>query len=184
MLTETVLIDLLEKIKQVRIALLGDLFVDMYWEADMKLSILSRETPHHPLPVVEERIAPGGGANAAVNLKDLGAAQMQLCGVIGNDWRGYALIREFLAREIAIDHVVQSGEMTTNAYCKPIRTGISDVVYEDPRIDFENRSPLPARAEDSIIQWLQDLPGTVDALCVNDQAAFGCVTPRVLRTLN
>ncbi|MBQ3424214.1 MAG: hypothetical protein IJH38_03340 [Clostridia bacterium] len=41
---------LLDGMGRGRVALIGDLCLDMYWRADMRLSELSRETPHFPLP--------------------------------------------------------------------------------------------------------------------------------------
>lgn len=49
-LTNETLQKLLQGIDRACIGLIGDLCLDMYWLADMKLSELSRETPHHPFP--------------------------------------------------------------------------------------------------------------------------------------
>jgi hypothetical protein len=62
---------ILSKIKNVKIVLIGDICLDVYWKADMTKSELSRETPHFSLPVIEERISPGGGGNAAANIAAL-----------------------------------------------------------------------------------------------------------------
>ena len=59
---------LLHRVDGARVGLIGDLCLDLYWLADMKLSELSRETPHYPLPIVEERFAPGGAGNVATNI--------------------------------------------------------------------------------------------------------------------
>ena len=53
-LSRSEVISILEKIKNIRVCLIGDVCLDLYWRADMKKSRLSRETPHYPLPVVEE----------------------------------------------------------------------------------------------------------------------------------
>ena len=45
----------------------GDVCLDAYWMADMRLSSLSRETPHHNMPVVEERYALGAAGNVMAN---------------------------------------------------------------------------------------------------------------------
>ena len=50
----------LEAVDGAKICLIGDFCLDIYWHADMRLSELSRETPHYPLPIVEERFSPGG----------------------------------------------------------------------------------------------------------------------------
>ncbi len=59
------LLPLFSKLDTLRVAVLGDFCLDMYWHADMRRSVLSRETPHFPLPVVKERFSPGGAGNVA-----------------------------------------------------------------------------------------------------------------------
>jgi rfaE bifunctional protein kinase chain/domain len=169
--------EILAAIGGVRAVLLGDLCLDVHWIADMTRSELSRETPHHPLPVVEETLTPGGGANAAANLAALRPAGVQAVGVVGRDWRGDVLLR--LLSEAGVDPsgVANSDACTTNAYCKPVRRGVSGVEQEDPRIDFRNYGPLPAADEQRLIGALDEAVRTADVLCVADQMADGCVTP-------
>ena len=61
----------LAKLDQVRAGLVGSLGLDAYWKSDMTQSRLSLETPHFPLPIIEERYSPGAGGNAAANLAAL-----------------------------------------------------------------------------------------------------------------
>ena len=51
--------EILSRLADVSIAVVGDGCLDVYWEADMTRSQLSRETPHFPLPVVKERTSLG-----------------------------------------------------------------------------------------------------------------------------
>ena len=171
--------ELLEKIRGVRVALLGDLCLDVYWLADMRKSELSRETPHFPLPIVEERMSPGGGGNVAANLAALGPTQVYAVGSTGTDWRGDALRR--LLDDMGVDttHTVYLPGVLTNAYCKPLRMGISNLVYEDPRLDFAGDEPLSAEAEDAVIASLDKLAPNIEVLCVSDQLHYGIVTKRV-----
>ena len=178
-LTKEALSRLLERVDGVRIALLGDLCLDMYWEADMRLSELSRETPHYPLPVVAERYSPGGAANVACNLAALAPARLTVMGAVGQDWRGGLLLRALGERGIDCSRVVQYDGLTTNTYIKPLRRGISDVVYEDPRLDFENRAPIPEGCEARLLEALEGAADDFDALLVSDQMKYGCVTPAV-----
>ena len=82
--------ELLHRMKTLRAVLIGDMCLDVYWFADMTKSRLSRETPHHPLPVVSEQMSAGAGGNAVVNLATL-CDRVTPVGVIGNDWRGRCL---------------------------------------------------------------------------------------------
>lgn len=170
---------LLSKIPSVSVAVVGDICLDIYWKADMTKSELSRETPHYPLPVVEEWMSPGGAGNVAANVAALKARQVNLLGTVGIDWRGDTLIKEISKQGIETEGILKCTNWRTNAYCKPLRAGISDVVYEDPRIDFDNFEPIPDEDEERLLSLIDSVEGKVDVICVSDQKLFGCITPRV-----
>lgn len=170
---------ILDKMKNLKVALVGDLCLDVYWQADMTKSELSRETPHYPLPIIDERMSPGAGGNVAANIAALDVKSIKVVGVIGNDWRGKELVRELNIRGIDTELLVACDNVTTNAYCKPIRCGISDVEYEDPRIDFTNYEKLPINDENKLIEKIKSLSNDVDVICVADQFLNGCVTKKV-----
>ncbi|HML48382.1 MAG TPA: PfkB family carbohydrate kinase, partial [Clostridia bacterium] len=182
-LTEARLEVLLSAVGSVRVAVIGDVCLDLYWHADMTRSQLSRETPHFPLPIVEERTSPGGAGNVACNLQALRPKTLTLLGAVGEDWRGQLLAEALEARGVACDRLVRAPGRVTNAYIKPLRKGFSDTVYEDPRLDFENDSPLSEETEKALIRQLADAAASADVLCVSDQMRFGCVTPKVRQAL-
>lgn len=166
-----------------RVGLIGDLCLDLYWQADMTQSVLSRETPHHPLPIVEERISLGAGGNVAANLAALRPGALTVIGAIGEDWRGRELLRILRAMRIDDGFIAHSPDIVTSAYCKPLRAGISPVVYEDPRLDFENRAPLPIALEAALLQSLDAAAGKCSVLCVADQFTHGVITPGIRESL-
>lgn len=184
MLNEERLRRLLGKMDGVRICMVGDLCLDLYLYADMRLSRLSRETPHYPLPVVREQASPGGGGNVLQNLRVLSAGEILPVSVIGDDWRGDLLIRELEKRGIDTSILLKSPAAVTNCYCKPMRMGISSVVYEDPRLDFENRTPLTEEDEEKLLETLDRAAGRADVIAVADQMEYGVVTPAVRSLLS
>lgn len=169
---------LLDSISSVRIGVLGDFCMDMYWHADMTRSVLSRETPHFPLPIVSEKMSPGAAGNVAANIAALKPEKLIVLGAIGKDWRG-ALLKDALASLGADVRLLESEGRTTNAYIKPLMKGTADAVYEAPRLDFENDQELPVEAEDQLIEALKDAAKELNVLCVCDQMSNGCVTRRV-----
>ena len=183
MLNRKTLDEILRKLPEQKAALIADGCVDIYWEADMRKSELSREVPHFPLPIVEERFSLGAGANVAANLAALGVGEIRFAGCIGNDWRGM-LFRE-LFRKIGVSdqYLAISEQRITPAYCKPIRNGISPVKYEDPRLDFNNRSPMPEEAEEMLLRNLDRAVDGADVLIVCDQLTDGCMTVRVIERI-
>lgn len=172
------LAEIVQKLPDARVCVLGDLCLDMYLYADMKKSVLSRETPHYPLPVVREVCSPGGGGNVCGNVWALGA-QLFPVSVIGNDWRGYLLKKAFAERGISVSGIIESESFLTPAYVKPIRMGISDVMYEDPRLDFENRAPLSEKDENALLDALYSAAEKVNVIAVADQMDCGVITDKV-----
>ncbi len=169
---------LFKNISKLKIAVIGDFCLDAYWLADMRKSTLSRETPHFPLPVISEKYSPGGAGNVACCLKTLSPNSVKAIGIIGDDWRGRILYELLDKQGINTEGLFIQNNIYTNTYIKPIRSGISDVKYEDPRIDFENYTSLSKKTEDKIIDYL-DNHMDLDALLVCDQMAFGCITERI-----
>ena len=173
---------ILTAVRNARVCVIGDVCLDLYWRADMKRSRLSRETPHFPLPVVEERGSLGGGGNVMANVSALGAAVLPVT-VIGRDWRGWLLGDLFRAAGLPEGGLIADDARVTPCYAKPLRAGISDVVYEDPRLDFENRAPLCAETEQAVLSALYAAAQTADVIAVSDQLEYGVITPAVREAL-
>ncbi len=169
--------ELRTRIGGARLAVLGDFCLDIYWLADMRRSELSRETPHFPLPVTQERHGAGGAGNVVANILALRPRSVQCIGVFGDDWRGDIYQRLLLEQGADTRGVFRESGRWTDTYIKPLRRGHTGLVYEDPRIDFANATPPSAETEAKVLSALENLK--CDVLCVCDQMPFGCVTPRV-----
>lgn len=178
-LDEDRLAGILTAIRNIRIGIVGDVCLDIYWLADMTKSELSRETPHFPLPVTEERVAPGAGGNVAANMAALRPQKVFVVTLVGRDWRRELLLHELAKRAVDTRGVVASETRITNAYCKPMRKGFSDLQYEDPRIDFDNFRPPGEEDERHLLETLDKIAPDIDVLCVSDQYQYGCITGRV-----
>lgn len=177
-LTKDRLESIFARIPNVRAAVIGDVCLDAYWTADMRISQLSRETPHHNLPVIEERYSLGGAGNVMNNMRALGAHVVPVT-ALGRDWRG--MIVEELMRDInlSMDCTAIMEQRVTPCYVKPYRAGYGDVRYEDPRIDFENRAPLTPDQEDTMIAAVRRAAESADVIAVSDQLSYGVISPRV-----
>ena len=160
-------------IDQARIAVIGDFCLDMYWMADMRRSQLSRETPHFPLPVTEERMSPGAAGNVVCNIAALKPASVAAFGVLGPDWRGHALRQLLKDAGAETAGLLECPGRVTTAYCKPLRKGFSDVVYEDPRLDFENSEPVSPDVQEQLLAQVS--ASGADIICVCDQLDQGVV---------
>lgn len=175
------LTEIFRGVDNARVGVIGDFCLDVYWLADMTLSEISREVPHFPLPIVEERMSPGGAGNVACNLMALRPKKVYALGMTGCDWRGDALRALLSAAGADVSGFLASPQRVTPAYIKPLRKGLSDAIYEDPRLDFEDRAPMTAQDEQRLLSALDSLD--VDVLCVCDQLKYGCITPAIRRRI-
>lgn len=164
---------------KVKIAVIGDFCLDVYWYADMTKSEISRETPHFPLPVVREKMSPGGAGNVANNISALGVEKVYAVGVCGDDWRGECLKKTLVENGVDTENFITCEGRFTNTYIKPMKFGFSGEAFEDPRIDFEARNALDKDSEEKLLKILDKVADEVDCICVCDQMLYGCVTERV-----
>lgn len=178
-LTEEKVSEISKAIKNITVCTIGDVCLDLYLFADMKLSLLSRETPHYPLPVVKEVCSPGGGGNVINNIAALGVKKIIPVSLIGNDWRGFLLTTYLKEHGIDAETIVRSDNLITPCFMKPMRMGISSVVYEDPRLDFENRSPMTSEDEAKVLEAFDKAASVADIIAVSDQVRCGVITDKI-----
>ena len=166
-----------------RVAIVGDFCMDVYWHADMTRSLLSRETPRFPLPVVREEFFGGAASNVAWNVAELGIGTVLAITIFGDDWRGRELSTVLAERHgVDLRYVVTAPGRMTPAFCKPIRHGFQSE-QEDSRLDFENATPAPRELEDQIIANLAECMPQLDALLVANQINNSLISPHVRKAI-
>lgn len=175
--------EILRRISRLKVGVVGDGCLDVYWNADMTISELSRETPHHNMPIVTEYLSPGAAANVAANYKSLGCSEVYFCSVVGNDWRGVMLREELTRLGIDAGPVLVSSSRITPAYCKTIRIGLQQVRQEDPRIDFINTTEMSTAETEQFIAKLDRMAEKVDVIGIADQLKYGVVSTSVRERL-
>ena len=94
-MTTANLSELINAFPHLRVAVIGDVMVDAYLEGASRR--LCREAPVPAVEIESRHDEPGGAANAAANVRALGAA-VRLLGVAGDDLEGRSL-RETLRRD-------------------------------------------------------------------------------------
>ena len=177
------LIEILESIKSLDVAVIGDYALDVYWYADMTLSELSRETPHYTRPIIRETYSPGASGNICCNVKDLGVRKVFAVTVLGRDWRGQILMDKLREKGVLLNHVITSSERVTSTYIKPILCGF-DSQQEDSRLDFINYHPLSEDLESQILSEIQAVVSSVDVLIIEDQMTQnGIITDNIREVL-
>ncbi len=170
---------LLQNMEQLCVGVLGDFCLDVYWEADMTKSQLSRETAYYPLPVMRERISLGGAGNVAANIASAFPVRLFVFGVTGPDWRETEMKRLLHGIQADTAGLVQDETRMTNAFIKPMRRGLAGTLTEGERMDFEPLTPQSEATEQALLDKLLKQMPQLDALCVCDQLTYGCVSPQV-----
>jgi len=169
---------LLDAFPSKRIGIIGDFCVDVYWHADMTRSLLSRETPHFPRPIVAEKFSGGAAGNVAWNLREIGIGSVLPITIFGDDWRGRELSRVLDGLGVDLRSIVTAPGRVTPAFAKPILHGFH-AEQEDARLDFENATPAPRELEDQVLANLAEAMPTLDALLVANQINNSLITERV-----
>jgi rfaE bifunctional protein kinase chain/domain len=170
-LTRDRLLQLIGKMKESRVVVVGDIMLDRYLVGETE-----RLSPEAPVPVVtvrERHAALGGAANVAANVSTLGARSM-LVGIVGDDSDG-ATIRQELAVARLEDRYVLSvaGRPTTS------KTRIIARSQQIVRIDDEVETLLDGADLERLIRAAQDALADADALLLEDYNK-GALPPRLI----
>lgn len=163
---------ILNDIRSVKIALIGDFCLDAYWFIDESISEISVETGLATHPVVRQHYSPGGAGNVAGNLAAMGITDIRAFGVIGTDPFGAEMVKIMTAAGIrSANLLVQENEWHTHTYAKPY---IGD--RELNRIDFGNVNRLSTETADRLIgNLIREIP-EVDLVIINQQVPSGIHT--------
>ncbi len=164
----------LQKFANRRIAVVGDLMLDIYHRGTV-----NRISPEAPVPVVSiDHIEhhPGGAANVAMNLRSL-RAMVDMYGVVGDDNHGALLVGELRETGIGVGGVLSVASRPTTAKTRVI-AGSQHVV----RTDLEVTSPLDGSVAGQLIEAIgKNLPG-YDAVILQDYNK-GVLQPDVIQAL-
>ena len=186
-MTETRLEQILATLPRLRIAVVGDLFLDRYLDLDATLTEPSLETGLDAFQVTRVRSYPGAAGTVINNLAALGVGTIVPIAVIGDDGEGFEL-RQTLAALPAVrpNHLLARADRRTPTYTKPMLCAPGAAPRELNRLDIKNRLPLPIDAETAILTALAQVWPSIDALLVLDQvseADCGVITERVRQRL-
>jgi bifunctional ADP-heptose synthase (sugar kinase/adenylyltransferase) len=167
-LTSERLRQILDWLPDVRIAVVGDFFLDRYWDIDPSLAEVSLETGLNAHQIVGVRVYPGAAGTVTSNLRALGVGTVLAVGVVGEDGEGADLRRALAATGVDASLLLTSPDRFTPTYTKPMRRADGAAV-EMERFDTKNRRPMPVSIESEIIDSIRALSDDVDAIIAADQ---------------
>lgn len=166
--------NLLEKFKQVKVLVIGDVMLDRYWWGSV-----NRISPEAPVPVVDlksESLIAGGAANVAVNVLGLGASP-QLVGIIGDDVVGENLRSALESKGISSRFLITvPGRPTT------VKTRIVSQNQQVARVDHETKEWISPEQAQIVSDQTEKLIEENDIVVVSDYDK-GLLTPDLLLRL-
>lgn len=159
-LTRPRLEELLTQMEGRRAAVIGDVMLDRYLFGDVE-----RISPEAPVPVLsvdDEHSSPGGAANVAANVADMGAVAL-LVGAVGDDEAAGWLMATVDSYEIATTGLVQVPGRPTTTKTRIVARGQQVV-----RIDREVDNPLAGRHRDALVEAAHRAVADADVLLLED----------------
>ena len=159
-ISEKRLLQLKKNFKGKRIAIIGDMMLDIYYRGDVK-----RISPEAPVPVLEvenEFHRFGGAANVALNIAKLNGIPEPI-GVIGYDSFG-ALFNSLLSEQnISHQGIFEDESRPTTAKTRVIADSQHIV-----RIDKESKKTINKKIQNEIISYVKTIIKDLDGVILQD----------------
>ncbi|MGD0091454.1 MAG: PfkB family carbohydrate kinase [Planctomycetota bacterium] len=178
--------ELLERFGGCRIAVIGDFFLDKYYDVDSGLAETSVETGKTAHQVARVRHSPGAAGTVVGNLAALKPGKLYALGFIGDDGDGLELARDLEAISCETKHLLRVDARMTPVYLKPRDMRDPSLAGEHSRYDIKNRTPTSRALENRVIATLDAVLPRLDAVIIADQVVAedcGVITRRVRAAL-
>src|SRR5580704_15652692 len=159
------LIDLVQKLGQPRVLVVGDLMLDRYVWGDAER--ISQEAPVILLRADRREERLGGASSVATMLRALGARVM-LAGVVGNDHDG-GRIRQMLT-DLSIDHEAVITDISRPSTVKERYVGRAQHRHPQQivRVDYEDRRAISEPIRTQMMAVIQNHLKKTDIVLVSD----------------
>lgn len=177
--------EILGGFSRVRIAVVGDLFLDRIFYINRDWDEISVETGLAAYQVCRRSCVPGAAGVITNNLCSLRAGPRWGVGITGNDGEAFDLCKALENTGCSTRYMVAQEGRFTPTYTK-VFFERPDGLEETHRIDTKNRSRMAPENEDRVIANLLELEKQVDAFVCLEQLAdgdCGVFTDRVIETL-
>ncbi len=168
-LTRARLTGLLDRFSGLKIALVGDLFLDRYLEIEAAADEPSIETGLTAYQVRRVRNTPGALGTVMNNLAALGVQRLTPISVIGEDGHGFDLLKSLGGLPVDASFIVRDPARLTPTYTKPMRRAAGEPWRELNRLDVRTCGPLSERAVSRLLEHLQEAIPAADGVIVLDQ---------------
>jgi D-beta-D-heptose 7-phosphate kinase/D-beta-D-heptose 1-phosphate adenosyltransferase len=171
------LIDLVQRLGQPNVLVVGDLMLDRYVWGDAER--ISQEAPVVLLHADKREERLGGASSVATMLRALGA-RVAIAGVVGNDFDG-ARIRQTLT-DLGINHdgVFNDCDRPSTVKERYIGRAAQRHPQQLLRVDYETRQPVQVEVEAALTGLVQSQVRKTDIVLISDYDKGVC-TPGLLQ---
>ena len=170
---------IIDAFPKITVTVIGDLVADEFVFGE--ISRVSREAPVLILKHRERTVVPGGAANAANNLADLGVNVLPV-GLVGDDEPGRLLLKHFRHKKIPVSGVLKDKAYTTVTKTR-ILAGMTHTARQQVvRVDREPHDAPNPHLTRELYLAARNYAHASDALLVSDYG-YGAATPAIVSTL-
>jgi rfaE bifunctional protein kinase chain/domain len=176
----TRLLDIVASFPRQTVGVVGDFVLDEFVSGE--ISRVSREAPVLILRHRRTESYPGGAANAAFNLADLGASVLPV-GVVGDDDAGRQLLDHFRRKRINVSGILRGRDWVTPTKTRYLAGWTHTTEQQVLRVDREPQVKLSATTESAIGSKARPIVQRASAVLVSDYG-FGAASPALIKKLN
>lgn len=171
---------LFQRFAQLRVGVIGDFAVDLYFSLKTETGERSLETGHDVFWGTHPRASLGAAGNVVQNLAALGVSNIEVIGCVGDDLFGREMQHLFAILSVNTQqlHVLPT-DWDTCVYTKPNQTG-----QETNRIDFGTANTLSDQRFSELVTKLERSLTDLDVLIINQQFAHPLLSEKRIALLN
>jgi D-glycero-beta-D-manno-heptose-7-phosphate kinase len=173
------LTDLIDSFPRQTIVVLGDFVADKFVFGE--ISRVSREAPVLILRHRETQTVPGGGANAANNLVDLGAKVLPVS-VLGDDAAGDDLRAYFRAKHVDVSGLLCVHGWTTPTKARFLAGWTHTASQQVLRMDREPSGALLPATTKALVRGTRERIRRASAMVISDYG-YGSAAPEIVRAV-
>jgi rfaE bifunctional protein kinase chain/domain len=177
-LDKSKLIASINKIRESRVLIVGDLALDemIYGDAER----ISREAPVLILQHTRTKLILGGASNAAHNVSTLNSGKTAVIGVCGDDYYSELLLETFKKANIDCSGVVKDKTRKTIVKTRISGSITTSITQQIVRIDRQSKGFISEETEEKVIKNIEKILPEYDAVVLSNYH-IGTLTDKIIK---
>lgn len=172
------LISCIEKIKEPKVLIVGDLALDemIYGDAER----ISREAPVLILQHTKTKLILGGASNAAHNVSTLNNGKTGVIGVSGDDYYSELLFDTFDKANIDCSEIVKDKTRKTIVKTRISGSITTSITQQIVRVDRQSKGFISPETEEKVIKSIEKALSDYDAVILSNYH-IGTLTDKIIK---